>query len=88
MYIYFHCSLATQIAPLGYYTFEGPQLGEGDEEEEDETEEAPGGDNKTAFRINPKYEPPALKDLLDVSMSFWTHQTNYILPQGNIHTSQ
>lgn len=69
------------MAPLGYYIFGGPEPGEG-EEEEDEIEEAPGGENKTTYRINPKYEPPALKDLLDGSMSFWVHQTSYILPQG------
>lgn len=80
----FLCLSATQIAPLGYYTFEGPQAGEGEEEEEedDEGEEVPAGETKTSFRINPKYHPPALKDLLDGSMSFWVHQTQYILPQG------
>lgn len=54
--------------------------GEGDEEDE----EAAAGDSKTDYKINPKYDPVRLKDLLDNSMSFWVHHTPYILPQGRI----
>ncbi|KAJ8967650.1 hypothetical protein NQ314_002711 [Rhamnusium bicolor] len=50
--------------------------------EEEEGEEAPGEETKTSYNINPKYDPPPLKDLLDGSMSFWVHITQYILPQG------
>ncbi|KAL1491908.1 hypothetical protein ABEB36_012429 [Hypothenemus hampei] len=78
-------SSGTHIAPLGYYTFGEDLMGEGDEDEEDVGEEMPGGENKTVYRINSKYEPPALKDLLDPSMSFWVHTSPYILPQGRIN---
>ncbi|CAG9772460.1 unnamed protein product [Ceutorhynchus assimilis] len=74
-------SAGTRVAPLGYYTFGSEELGEGAEEEELEEEE-PGGVNKTTYKINPRYDPPALKDLLDSSMSFWVHTEPYILPQG------
>lgn len=68
---------------MGYYIFGRVLGGEDDEEEdEDEDEEVPPGESKTSFNVNPKYEAPALKDLLDGSMSFWVHQTQYILPQG------
>lgn len=70
----------TQIAPLGYYTFGGAEPGEGEEEEE--PEEAAGGEAKTNYKANPKYDPPPLRDLLDTSMSFWVHTEAYILPQG------
>lgn len=70
---------ATQISPLGYYTFgTGEMGGEGEEEEE----EKPGGDDKTSYTENPKYDAPALRDLIDGSMSFWVHHSQYILPQG------
>lgn len=71
---------ATQISPLGYYTFGGAMGGEGEEEEEEE--EKPGGEDKTTYIVNPKYDPPALRDLTDGSMSFWVHHSQYILPQG------
>ncbi|CAH1982989.1 unnamed protein product [Acanthoscelides obtectus] len=73
-------SAGTHISPLGYYTFGSGMGGEGDEDEE--AEEAPGGESKTSFRTNLKYDPPQLKDLLDGSMSFWVHHAQYILPQG------
>uniref|UniRef100_A0AAR5P3I9 Radial spoke head protein 6 homolog A n=1 Tax=Dendroctonus ponderosae TaxID=77166 RepID=A0AAR5P3I9_DENPD len=72
-------SSATLVAPLGFYTFGAEELGEGAEEEE---EEAAGGEPKTVYSPNPHYQPPALKDLLDSSMSFWVHTAPYILPQG------
>ncbi|CAG9862562.1 unnamed protein product [Phyllotreta striolata] len=73
----------TQISPLGYYTFGGVQLGEGEEEEEEEGQgEEAAEEAKSDFRKNPKYEAPPLKDLLDPSMSFWVHHTPFILPQG------
>lgn len=65
---------------MGYYTFGKGELGEGAEEEE--PEETPGGESKTSYRVNPKYDPPPLKDLLDESMSFWVHHEAFILPQG------
>nr|CAI5852213.1 unnamed protein product [Callosobruchus analis] len=74
-------SAGTHISPLGYYTFGTGMGGEGDEEDE-EAEEGAGGESKTSFNVNPKYEPPQLKDLLDGSMSFWVHHGQYILPQG------
>lgn len=52
--------------------------GEGDEEEE----EKPGEGDKTTYNENPKYDPPPLRDLIDGSMSFWVHHSQYILPQG------
>ncbi|XP_018579649.2 radial spoke head protein 6 homolog A [Anoplophora glabripennis] len=70
----------TKIAPLGYYTFGGAEAGE--DEEEEEAEEAAGGEAKTSYKVNPKYDPPPLRDLLDTSMSFWVHSEAYILPQG------
>ncbi|XP_050310413.1 radial spoke head protein 6 homolog A [Anthonomus grandis grandis] len=77
-------SSGTHIAPLGYYTFGGAEeLGEGAEEEE-LGEEQPGGESKTSFSLNTRYEPPALKDLTDSSMSFWVHTAPYILPQGRV----
>lgn len=75
--------LATQISPLGYYTFGGEMGGEGDEEEE----EKPGGEDKTTYTENPKYDPPTLRDLIDGSMAFWVHHSQYILPQGFIPQS-
>ncbi|CAH1173759.1 unnamed protein product [Phaedon cochleariae] len=73
-------SAGTQICPLGYYTFGAAEMGEGEEEEE--PEEAAGGETKTSYKPNPKYDPPPLKDLLDGSVSFWVHTAAYILPQG------
>ncbi|XP_057651885.1 radial spoke head protein 6 homolog A [Diorhabda carinulata] len=73
-------SAGTQISPLGYYTFGIGGEGEGGEEDEEPEEVA--GDMKTSYRVNPKYEPPPLKDLLDMSLSFWVHHAQYILPQG------
>ncbi|CAH0550690.1 unnamed protein product [Brassicogethes aeneus] len=74
-------SAGTDISPLGFYTFSPGGEGEGEEEEEEEAEE--GGDQqKTTYSENPKYDPPPLKDLLDMSVSFWVHHTLYILPQG------
>ncbi|XP_044755603.1 radial spoke head protein 4 homolog A [Coccinella septempunctata] len=73
-------SAGTQISPLGYYTFGVETAGEDDEEEPAEDEEMEGP--KTSYKINPKYEPHPLKDLIDESMSFWVHQTQYILSQG------
>ena len=67
----------TQIAPLGFYTFSDEDLGEGAEEDA-------GGENKTEFKLNPKYDPPSLKDMTVTSMSFWVHTAPYILPQGRI----
>ncbi|KAL3287098.1 hypothetical protein HHI36_001582 [Cryptolaemus montrouzieri] len=74
-------SAGTQISPLGYYTFGAEMGGEGDEEEEPAADEEAEGP-KTSYRINPKYDPVPLKDLIDGSMSFWVHHTQYILPQG------
>lgn len=71
----------TQISPLGFYTFgTGEEGGEGEEEEE--IEEAAPGEMKTNYRENPKYDPVAITDLTDGSMSFWVHHSLYILPQG------
>lgn len=70
----------THISPLGYYTFGAETGGEGDEEEPVEDEEMEGP--KTSFKMNPKYEPHPIKDLIDESMSFWVHHSPYILSQG------
>ncbi|XP_022920773.1 radial spoke head protein 6 homolog A isoform X2 [Onthophagus taurus] len=73
-------SAGSQISPLGFYTF---GEGGGGEEEEAEAEEAPtGGEQKTTYNENKRYEPPPIRDLTDGSMSFWVHHTLYILPQG------
>ncbi|XP_045475388.1 radial spoke head protein 4 homolog A [Harmonia axyridis] len=73
-------SAGTQISPLGYFSFGVESVGEGDEEEPVEDEEVEGP--KTSYKVNPKYEPHPLKDLVDESMSFWVHHTQYILSQG------
>ena len=39
-------------------------------------------EGKTNYAKNPDYEPVAIRDLIDPSMSFWVHHTDYILPQG------
>lgn len=73
-------SAGTQISPLGFFTFGGA---EGEEEEEEEVEEEEGGGGpKTNYKVNPRYEPHPMSDLTDMSMSFWVHNTQYILPQG------
>ncbi|KAH1003070.1 hypothetical protein HUJ05_011014 [Dendroctonus ponderosae] len=69
-------SSATLVAPLGFYTFGAEELGEA------------GGEPKTVYSPNPHYQPPALKDLLDSSMSFWVHTAPYILPQGRTSWGQ
>lgn len=67
----------TQISPLCYDTFGREMGGKGDEEEE----EKPGGEDKTTYIGNTKYEPPILRDLVG---AFWVHNSQYILPQGFI----
>lgn len=76
---------------MGFYTFGGESGGAGegeDEEEEEEEEEVPPGELKTTYKENSKYDPPALRDLIDGSMSFWVHHTLYILKQGKIPKSK
>lgn len=75
-------SAATQISPLGYYTFKGAGEGEEEEEEEEVEEEEGGGAPKTTYKLNKRYEPHPMADLCDPSMSFWVHHTLHILPQG------
>ncbi|KAF5307476.1 hypothetical protein FQR65_LT06831 [Abscondita terminalis] len=72
-------SAGTQISPLGFYTFRDDDMGEEDEECE---EDMGMGEVRTNYKENKNYEPPALRDLLDNSMSFWVHHNLFILPQG------
>ncbi|XP_065159724.1 radial spoke head protein 6 homolog A [Atheta coriaria] len=81
-------SAGSQISPLGYYTFseeEGEGVDEEEEEEEDESEQElhpKGTPMKTDFTENSRFDGLPLNDLLDPSMAFWVHHSQYILPQG------
>ncbi|XP_043255228.1 radial spoke head protein 6 homolog A [Colletes gigas] len=66
-------SAATQISPIGFFTFGGE-----DEEEEPGEEPEEGG----VLSENAHYDPLPIKDLVDPSMSNWCHHTQYILKQG------
>ncbi|KAF7384842.1 hypothetical protein HZH66_011928 [Vespula vulgaris] len=66
-------SAATDISPIGYFTFGGL-----DEEEEIDEEMEEGG----TLTENVHYDPLPVKDLVDPSMSNWCHHTPYILKQG------
>ncbi|KAI4481115.1 hypothetical protein M0804_009741 [Polistes exclamans] len=66
-------SAATDISPIGYFTFTGL-----DEEEEIDEEMEEGG----TLTENVHYDPLPVKDLVDPSMSNWCHHTPYILKQG------
>ncbi|KAK2580599.1 hypothetical protein KPH14_007718 [Odynerus spinipes] len=64
---------ATDISPIGFFTFGGL-----DEEEEIGEEMEEGG----ALAENAHYDPLPVKDLVDPSMSNWCHHSPYILAQG------
>ncbi|CAL7949975.1 unnamed protein product [Xylocopa violacea] len=68
-------SAATQVSPIGWFTF-------GDEDEEEELmEEMEDG---RVLTENAHYDPLPVKELIDHSMSNWCHHAPCILKQGRV----
>ncbi|XP_076762249.1 radial spoke head protein 4a [Xylocopa sonorina] len=68
-------SAATQVSPIGFFTFAG------EDEEEALMEEIEEGGILTE---NAHYDPLPVKELIDRSMSNWCHHAPYILKQGRV----